>query len=141
MSTTVTLLALALGLADALTLANVRTTYSVSGPTRPDNKILPGDLVVLSFDIEGAKVNDAGKVLYSIALEVGNPSGKVLFRQAPKDMEAPLPPGAKSLAAAARVQVGFSQDPGEYTLKVKVTDRASGATGEVSRRYELLPRG
>jgi hypothetical protein len=143
MSTTVTLLALALGLGqgERLTLANVRTAYSVSGPTRPDNKILPGDLVVLSFDIEGAKVNAAGKVLYSMALEVANPSGKVLFRQAPKDLEAPLPAGAKGLPAAARVQVGFDREPGEYTLKVKVTDRASGAAAEVARAYELLPRG
>jgi hypothetical protein len=142
MSTTVTLLALALGLgqADPLTLANVRTTYSVSGPTRPDNKILPGDLVVVSFDIEGAKVNDAGKVLYSIALEVADHNQKVLFRQAPKDLEAPLPAGAKGLPAAARVQVGFDREPGEYTLKLKVTDRATGTSADLTRTYELLPR-
>jgi len=128
------------GQADQLTLTNVRTTYGLLGPTRPENKILPGDNVVLSFDIEGAKADAAGKVLYSIGMEVVDGKGKALYKQAPRDLEATVPGGGKSLPAAANVRVSLDQEPGDYTLKVKVTDRASGATGEVARSYEILPR-
>jgi hypothetical protein len=128
------------GQADQLSLTNVRTTYGLLGATRPDNKILPGDAVVLSFDIEGAKANAQGKVLYSMGMEVSDDKGKVLYKQVPKDLEAPMPAGSKGLPAAANVRVSLDQAPGDFTLKVKVTDRASGAIGEVSRTYEILPK-
>src|SRR6202011_6041401 len=100
-----------------LTLTNVRSTYGILGPTRADNKVLPGDTVVLSFDMEGAKVDANGKVLYSIGMEVDDSNGKVLYKQAPQDREALLPAGSKALPAAANMTVGLDQKPGEYTLK------------------------
>ena len=123
-----------------LMLTKVRTTYGILGAERPSNKILPGDNVVLSFNLEGAKVDDNGRLRYSIGMEVSNADGKVLFRQAPRDVETTVKPGAKSIPACASIQVGMDQPPGEYKLKVVVTDTAGGATQEVSRTYELLPK-
>ena len=40
-----------------LTLSNPRITYGELGSTRPDAKLLPGDIFFLSFDIDGIKVN------------------------------------------------------------------------------------
>jgi hypothetical protein len=124
-----------------LELTNVRTTYGVMGAERADEKILPGDQVVLSFDILGASVGDNGKIQYSIAMEVANSQGKVLFKQAPRDLEAPAPTGSKALPACAALDVGTAQPPGEYTVKVAVKDRTSGATQSIARTYQLLPKG
>jgi hypothetical protein len=123
-----------------LNLTNVRTTYGVLGATRPSNRILPGDVLVLSFDIEGFKA-DSGKVLYSIAMEVADKSGKVLLKQAPHDLEAPAPQGDNRLPACAKLQIGMDEPPGPYTVKVTVTDRTSKAVQELSRPYVLLPPG
>jgi hypothetical protein len=125
---------------DQLSLANVRTTYSPLGAVRTDEKILPGDQVVLCFNINGARVVQ-GKVRYSIAMEIANSEGKVLFKQAPREMDAPAPRGGSSLPACATIDVGTKQPPGNYTVKVIVKDVASGAAQEINRKYELLPKG
>jgi hypothetical protein len=134
-------LSLVAGQAGDLSLDNIRTTYGIRGPTRPDNKILPGDALAISFDIAGVKRTAENKVLYKIGMEVADSQGKVLFRQNARDLEAALPADSKSLPACATLQVGTAQPPGEYTVKVMVTDRTSGATGEFSRSYTLLPKG
>src|SRR5215471_10615633 len=102
MLTTVTLLlaaSLAPGHAEGLSLTNARTTYGILGPERPNNKFLPGDLAVISFDIKGAQADAKGKVLYSIAMEITSGDGKSQFKQAPRDQEAKLADGATSLPA------------------------------------------
>ena len=55
---------------------------SVVGAARPNDKFLPGDLLAISFDIEGAKADAAGKLQYSIGLEVADARGKVLRLEA-----------------------------------------------------------
>src|SRR2546427_725234 len=67
-------LTLAPAQAGQLELTNARTTYGLLGAPRTDGKYLPGDSFTLSFDIEGMTVDDSGKVLYSIALEVADSS-------------------------------------------------------------------
>jgi len=128
---------------DGLSATNLRTTYGVLGPVRRDTRFLPGDDFVLSFDIEGAKVNGAGKVLYSVGMEVTDNQGKVRFRQIPNDLEAAAPSasGGKGLPACASVQIGLDQDPGAYTVKVTVKDRVAGASREITRTCQILPKG
>src|SRR6516225_8986558 len=84
-----------------LALNNVRATYGLLRATRTDSKFLPGDNLYLSFDIEGVKVGADGKVSYSMALEVADDKGKVLFKQAPKDLEVQNSLGGTSLPAFA----------------------------------------
>ncbi len=125
--------------AGGLSLTNVRATYGVLGPTRPSNKILPGDVLVLSFDIEGFQVGASGKVQYSIDMQVADSAGKVLFRQEPQNLEAAAPQGG-SLPACVRLQIGMDQPPGQYMVKIKVTDRTSNAAQELSRTVQVLPK-
>jgi hypothetical protein len=125
---------------DGLTATNVRTTYGILGPLRRDSRFLPGDDFVLSFDIEGAKVNAAGKVLYSIGMEVTDSQGKVRFRQIPNDLEADVSSAGKSLPTCASVQIGLDQEAGAYTVKVTVKDRVAGATREITRTCQVLPK-
>jgi len=126
--------------ADRLAVTNIHATYGVLGPPRPDTKFLPGDELVLSFDIQGAKVSPAGKILYSIGMEVTDQNGKVQFKQLPNNLEAEPRPGHSGLPARATVPIGLDQEPGKYTIKLSVSDRAAGVTREFSRSFEILPR-
>ena len=67
-----------------LSLTHVRPTLGLLGPTRSTKTISPGDILYLSFDIEGISVDEQGMVRYSTALEVSDASGKMLFKRAGK---------------------------------------------------------
>jgi hypothetical protein len=124
-----------------LTLANERLTYGILGAPRADGRFLPGDSVALSFDIVGIKADETGKVQYSVGMEVLDGSGKAVFKQAPRDLEANASLGGNSVPGFAAVQVGLDQPPGKYTLKVMIMDRSSQASATLSRAYEILPKG
>ena len=138
-------LAAALGAAPAqagdLKLSNVRSTHGVMGPTRAEDKLLPGDTYVVCFDIGGMTPDERGKVSYSMGLEVTDASGKTLFTQEPANLEATASLGGDTIPAFARVDVGLSQPPGEHTLKVTILDRATGRKGALTRKFTVLPKG
>ena len=65
-----------------LAIKNDRVTYGILGQERKDAKMLPGDVYVVTFDIEGLAVNNAdGKVLYSMGMTLKNAEGKVQFQK------------------------------------------------------------
>jgi len=123
-----------------LTISNVRVTYGMLGPERPDNKILPGDRYHLTFDIEGIKTDDDGKVLYTLAMEVMDSQGKRVFGQEPKDLEGGISLGGGRLPVHVFADANLSQPPGEYTIKVAVTDRSTKAVASLTRKFEILAR-
>jgi hypothetical protein len=123
-----------------LSLTNVRTTYGAPGVTRQDNKLLPGDHVYVSFDIEGITVADDGKVLYSMTTEVLDGGGKSLFREEPRDLEVTNALGGRTVPAFTQMDVGLNTPAGDYTLQVTVTDRASKRSQTLSRKFEVLPK-
>jgi hypothetical protein len=126
--------------ASGLTFSHVRSTQGVLGPKRTDERLLPGDSLVLSFDLEGVTADETGKVAYSMALEVSDPAGKVLFRQAPQNLEATASLGGNTIPAYARVDVGVEQPAGEYSVKVMVRDRKAGQAADLTRKFTVLPR-
>jgi hypothetical protein len=121
-------------------LSNIRATYGVQGPERPDRRVLPGDNFILSFEIDGAEVAADGKVHYTIAMEVTDQLGDVRFKQVPRPNAMTRPPGRRSLPAMANLHVGLDEPPGEYTLRVSVTDRTARTTREIAENYEVLPK-
>jgi hypothetical protein len=125
---------------DGLTLANVRTTYGAPGVARDTNKLLPGDSVYVSFDIEGIAVSPEGKVQYSMTTEVLDGDGKTLFREDPRDLEAVNGLGGRTVPAYTHLDVGVNAKPGKYTLKTTVTDRASKRSQSLSREFEVQPK-
>lgn len=134
----------------SIKLTNIRTTYGELGPVRTDNKFLPGDLFFLAFDIEGISLNAEGKVSYSMSMEVANKAGVRVFPVPdPKEPGAAVKPveheeylllGGGRLPARAFVLLDINQEPGPYTCKVTVTDRATKATTEIRHNFEVLPR-
>jgi hypothetical protein len=127
-----------------LTLSNPRVTYGELGSPRPDAKLLPGDIFFLSFDIEGIKVNEAGRVKYGMAMEVTDSAGKSIFKQMPVERDDFLPLGGTKLPARAFVSVGVDQAPGTYTCKVTVTDMADkekAVSKTLEQKFEVTARG
>jgi hypothetical protein len=122
-----------------LKLTGARLTYGILGPKRADAKLLPGDSLVLAFDIDGITIDDQGKVLYSISTEVLDPANKTVHRQPPVDLEAVQALGGNRLPAYAQVDIGLKQPPGEYTLKVLVGDRASRKGQTLTQKFTVLP--
>jgi hypothetical protein len=131
---------LAPGQAGQLTVDNVRYTRGVLGPVRSSAKVLPGDSLYLCFDIDGISVDDAGKVHYSMALEVTTAEGKVVFKQDPRNLEAAASLGGSRITAFANVNIGFEQPAGEYTLKVTVADVTGGGKANLSKTFEVQPK-
>jgi hypothetical protein len=144
MWTTLALVA-ALGAAPAqageLKLSRVRSTHGVMGPTRAGDKLLPGDTLVVCFDIDGMVADDRGKVSYSMGLEVTDAQGKSLFTQEPANLEATASLGGNVIPAFARIDIGLSQPAGDHNLKVTILDRATGRKGTLTRKFTVLPKG
>jgi hypothetical protein len=125
---------------DKLTFSHVRDTYGLMGPTRPAAKFLPGGELFFCFDVEGVTIDDDGKVHYSIAVEVADPKGKLLFKQEPRDLEAPAALGGDRIPAYAHLDIGLQSPPGEYAVKVTVVDLPTKRTQELKRTVEVLPK-
>jgi hypothetical protein len=127
---------------DELALKNVRSTYGILGQKREDNKLLPGDLLVVAFDITNLTVKADGQVLYAMGMELTKKGkAKPEFKRAPQDLEAFNTLGGSTLPAFAMTAIGTDTPPGEYTLKVSVKDRGVKGAKEVTleEKFEVLP--
>jgi len=131
---------LAPGQAGDLKLSNARTTYGILGQKRTDTKLLPGDILFLSFDIENLKVKDDGVIQYSIGMELySKKEKKVVFTQEPEDSQSINSLGGSRRPAFAMTQIGVDTPAGDYTITVKVKDRASGKSAEFSKDFQVMP--
>jgi hypothetical protein len=130
--------------AGSMTLSNPRINYGELGSPRPDNKLLPGDVFFLSFDIDGIKVSPEGRVKYGMAMEVTDSTGKSIFKQMPVERDDFLPLGGTKLPARAYVSVGPDQPAGTYTCKVTVSDlsdKEKQVSKSIEQKFEVTPRG
>jgi hypothetical protein len=126
--------------AGTLRLTNVRNTYGELGGTRPDAKLLPGDVLFVGFDIEGLSVSADGHVTYTMGLEVADANGKAIFKQDPATKTDFVPLGGTRLPARAFITAGLDQPPGKYTLAVTVTDLKSKQSQTLKQPFEVLPK-
>src|SRR5438105_1567355 len=110
----------------ALDISNARITFGGEfGPSRPDNRLLPGDVFFLAFDIDNLKLDEMGKAQYAIGMEVTDAAGKSIYSQKPADQDMLLPLGGTKLPARAYVTLGLDQAKGTYNCKVTVVDRVT----------------
>jgi hypothetical protein len=135
-----TSLTLAPGQGDGLALAGARLTHGLLGPDRADARFLPGDAVFLTFDIDGLTFGPDGKAAYATATELTDAAGQVIFHAPPRDQAVTLALGGHSLPAYARADLSLEQPPGDYALTVTVTDKASGKSQTLTRKFQVLPQ-
>jgi hypothetical protein len=135
-----TVLSLAPAQSETLVLKNARLTHGPLGHERKNSKFLAGDILYISFDIEGLRVRDDGQVLYSMGLEVLNRERKSQYKEDPQDADGYAALGGNCIPAYTHVLVGADQAEGEFEVKVTVKDRLSGMSDSFSMKFEVLPR-
>jgi hypothetical protein len=123
-----------------LELKNVRTTYGVLGQERKEEKFLPGDVVVVAFDVEGLTVKDDGRIQYAMGIElIKKGKEKPEFKKDPEDLEAVNNLGGTALPVFALSVIGTDTSPGEYTMKVRIRDRAAkGVEKVLEKKFEVI---
>lgn len=127
-----------------LALTNVRPTAGLFGPTRKDAdapKVLPGDVLFFSFDIENLKVLEDGRVRYGVGLVWTNKDGKEVYSEEPLALEIIPVLGGTRVPGFISAGTDPSTPPGEYTLTAVVLDRVAKVEKKVSRKFEILPPG
>jgi hypothetical protein len=139
-------LAMVLGTAarqnDTLTLSNVRATYGPFGVERKTNKVLPGDVYYLEFDIEGLQVGADGTAFYSQEMKVKDSKDKVVFGDQ-SDQRAFLALGGKTVPGSAFLIVGIDQPAGDLSITIKVTDsskKGNKASKSITRKLEVIEK-
>src|SRR5947209_13288743 len=120
-ATLAVLLALVPASAPALEFKNVRPSYGPLGATRHDTKCLPGDILFISYEISGLKLDDkVKKAVYVTLLEVfdasnKNPDGtaKTIFKkETPNEVIPQL--GGNTIPGDLHVIMGRNQTAGKY---------------------------
>lgn len=137
-------LALAPGQAGELKLSNPRATYGVLGAIRKDSNILPGDVFFLTFDIENLKMDEEGKITYSMGMELINPKGETEYKRDPQERPALYNVlGGVRIPAFAHAETSADTAAGEYTLKVTVLDRGvkPAKTATLSQKFTVTKKG
>ena len=126
--------------AGGLTLSNVRTTHGELGGPRPLTPLLPGDVMFLGFDIEGITTDAEGRVQYAMSMELLDDKGASKYKTDPVNKNDFVPLGGNRIPGRAYTTVGLDQTPGNYLLKVTVTDLANKASKTVEQKFTVAPK-
>ena len=130
--------ALAIGQdAAGLQLTNVRMTIGELGPTRKAATLLPGDIVFIGYDIDGLTIDAEGVAKYTMAMEVADSAGKLIFKQDPRELIDFIPLRGNKLPARAFITIGLDQPAGKYTCKITVTDPKTKGTNSLTVPFEV----
>lgn len=156
------LLSLALAPAQAakLEVTNVRTTYGLLGPARPDAKspkVLPGEMLLISFDIAGLKPQEKpkedkpkrepkveeGQLRFSHYLDVYDGGGKSIYERPLGEIHFVPVLGGARIPHAVVVPTGLDHKPGKYHLKVRIYDLVADANQKqpvvLEQPFEIVP--
>lgn len=122
-----------------LELKNSRFTYGFLGQERKDSIFLPGDMVVLAFDIEGLKVKEDGMVRYSMGTKLfSHQKKKNVFEKDPQQMEAVNSLGGSQQPVYAWLNILPDMEPGDYTIRVDVKDLlGNSAEVKLERKFTV----
>lgn len=123
-----------------LTVTKVRPTLVDLGPTRPDTGYLPGDVVHVTFDVAGFKLDEENRYRYSARLTVEDGAGKVIGTEDYGNGPARLGviAGGKS-RFAFRVAIPTDQAAGNYKAKLVLGDVIGKSTVTIEQSYKVLP--
>ena len=128
--------------ATAIELKNFRSCYAPLpfGATRPEAKCLPGDFLFLTYDIEGLKFDpENGKASFVTVLELFDSKPALIFKkETPNEVIPQL--GGSRMPGDLHVQMGRSQKPGKYVIRLTVQDRLSKEQKSHVYQFELLPQ-
>jgi hypothetical protein len=139
---TMTLLAavsLTPGQAGGLQMTNDRVTYGLLGPTRTEKVFLPGDILFLSFDIEGLAKQE-GRIRYSMKLEILDSKGEAKFSGSQEERTFFDVLGANRIPGFAHAVLGLDTAPGDYTMQLTITDLLTKKNEKLVRKFTVAPK-
>jgi hypothetical protein len=123
-----------------LELKNARFTYGILGQERKDSNFLPGDMVVLAFDIEGLQVKDDGSARYSMGMKLfSHKKNKSVFEKDPQELTVVNSLGGTRQPVFPLTNLFPDTEPGEYTMRVEVKDVFANATQSLERKFTVKP--
>jgi hypothetical protein len=137
---TVAALGLSAAQGSGLSVANQRLTFGHLGPQRKSADFLPGDIVHMMYDVQGITFDAKGKATYSIGMEILDPSGQDLMKQAPKVASTQNYLGGTTVPCAAHLRVPTESKPGTYKLRITVSDAASKKSVIVEQSVQVLAK-
>jgi len=123
----------------AFALKNPRASYGLFGQTRKDSKLLPGDLLIVAYDLQNLKVKEDGSAQYSLGIEVNSKAGKSIYKLEPTRYQAELSLGGTSRPAISFYETPGDLAPGEYVFTVTATDLNAGASTRLDYPFEVTP--
>jgi hypothetical protein len=131
--------------ASAVEIRNVRPCHGPFGATRTDLKLLPGDVLFITYDVEGLMVDPkTGKTNYETTLEfldANDPKNeKVLFKKPTTNEVVPLLGGGR-MPGDLHLIMGAQQAPGKYKVKLTVHDKIAKDAKAFSMFFDVLPQG
>jgi hypothetical protein len=129
--------------ARAIDIKNVRSTYGPFGNPRPNNKILPGDVYHIYFDITDLKPDPkTGAVEYTLTQEVYDPKGKQLIPDKDKSVKKGLILGLGGTVAPelTHVVIGLDKDPGKYKVVITIEEKSTKAKASVTHEVDVQPQ-
>jgi hypothetical protein len=127
--------------AGSIQIKNDRFTYGFFGPERKDSQVIPGDVLVVAFDVEGLAVQDDGMVKYSMSLELLDKDGASKYKDtSPVERETVNALGGSLMPCWSRVNVGSDTPAGEYTVRITVADRAAkdSKPGVLEKKFTVV---
>ncbi len=126
--------------ASAVEIKNARPCYMSLGATRFDAKYLPGDVVFLTYDIEGLGIDPKSKLTgYVTILELVDPLGKIIFKNESKLTEVMPQLGGTRMPGDLHVILGPKQGPGNYSIKLSVHDKVGKDSKAIEFKFAVLP--
>ncbi|MCI0640868.1 MAG: hypothetical protein L0Y72_30380 [Gemmataceae bacterium] len=131
-------LGLAVGQASALELKNIRPCYGPLGATRTDVKCMPGDVLFMTYDIEGLALDrKTGRANYVTTLELLDKTQKSTFKKdTPNDVAPHL--GGTRMPGDLHVILPRNQAPGKYFIKLTVQDRLGKESKSFLYEFEVV---
>jgi hypothetical protein len=123
----------------SLELINLRRTYGYLGAARPKDGTIPGDTVFFTFEIKNLKLDEAGKAAYSIAVEIRDAEGKLVYEQKPYNSVARNFFGGTTIPCSAQIEIPLDAKPGDVNWKVTVKDRNSKQSTVLAGKGKVLP--
>ena len=124
-----------------LEIVNHRPTYGYLGAPRPKVGMLPGDAAHFTFEIKNLKLDENGKAFYSIAIEIRDMAGKLVYEQKPYNSVAQNFLGGDTLPCSAHVEIPIDSKPGAVNWKITVKDRTTGQVAAATGKGLILEPG
>jgi hypothetical protein len=128
------------GVSPALQLINITPRYGIPlGAPRTDTKCIPGDVLYITYDIEGLKIDEkTGKANYLTTLELLDSGNKVIFKKETPNESSPQLGGTR-MPGDLYIETGRKQAAGKYLIRLTVNDRVAKETKAFVYEFELLP--